>query len=122
MADIQITDELDKPIPTVKIDLTHPSSLVKYLKTEALHLAVLPDFLARKDEILTQAATKPIVFQAKVGHKFQLGNTTPEIDITPAAQASIRINASPGSAGSARAPFPVMASLPRRAGRKIRSH
>jgi hypothetical protein len=44
MDDIQITDQLDKPIDSIKIDLEHPSSLVKYLKTEVLHLAVIPMF------------------------------------------------------------------------------
>jgi hypothetical protein len=97
MPDIQVTDQLDKPIETVKIDLSHPSSLVKYLKTELLHLAVLPDFLERKDKTLIQAATKPIQFQTKAQQKFQLGNTKPEIDITPAGQATIRVNASPGT-------------------------
>jgi hypothetical protein len=43
MPDIQVTDKLDKPIETIKIDPAHPSSLVKYLKTQVLHLAVLPD-------------------------------------------------------------------------------
>ena len=64
MADIQIIDQLDKPVEVVKIDLDHPSSLVKYLKTELLHLAVVPDCLDRKDLLLNQAATKPIKFQA----------------------------------------------------------
>jgi hypothetical protein len=47
MPDIQVTDKLDKPIETIKIDPAHPSSLVKYLKTQVLHLAVLPDFLTQ---------------------------------------------------------------------------
>jgi hypothetical protein len=97
MPDIQVTDQLDQPVETIGIAAAHPSSLVKYLKTELLHLAVLSDFLARKDDILTQAATKPIQFQAKAQHKFQLGNTKPEIDVTPTAQATIRVNASPGT-------------------------
>jgi hypothetical protein len=97
MPDIQVTDQLDKPVGTIKIDLSHPSSLVKYLKTELLHLAVVPDFLARKDETLSKAAPKPLQFQAKAQQKFQLGNTKPEIDITPAGQATIRVNASPGT-------------------------
>lgn len=97
MADVQITDQLDKPIEKVKIDLSQPSSLIKYLKTEALHLAVFPDFLARKDSSLSQAAPKPIQFQGKAQHKFQLGNTKPEIDLTPEVQSTIRVNASPGT-------------------------
>jgi hypothetical protein len=95
--DIQVTDQLDKPVESIKIDLTHPSSLVKYLKTEVLHLAVLPDFLARKDDTLSQAAAKPLQFEAKAQQKFQLGSTKPEIDILPTAQATIRVNASPGT-------------------------
>ncbi len=97
MPDISITDQLDKPIETVHVDLSQPSSLIKYLKTELLHLAVFPDFLARKDDLLTQAATKPIRFQAKATHDFQLGSAQPEIDITPEAEAIIRVNASPGT-------------------------
>jgi hypothetical protein len=97
MPDIQVTDQLDKPVESIKIDLSHPSSLIKYLKTELLHLAVFPDFLAKKDSLLTQAATKPIQFQAKAQQEFQLGNTKPEIDVTPTAQATIRANASPGT-------------------------
>jgi hypothetical protein len=72
MPDIEVTDQLDKRVETIKINLSHPSSLIKYLKSELLHLAVLPDFLALKDSILSQAATKPIQFQAKAQHSFQL--------------------------------------------------
>jgi hypothetical protein len=116
MPDIQVTDQLDKPVEAIKIDLTHPSSLVKYLKTELLHLAVLPDFLARKDSILSQAATKPIQFQAKAQHKFQLGSTKPEIDVTPTAQAMIRVNASPGTNLFDGDPFHVPAKVPDHSG------
>jgi hypothetical protein len=112
MPDIQVTDQLDKPVETIKVDLTHPSSLVKYLQTELLHLAVLPDFLARKDSILSQAATKPIQFQAKSQHEFQLGHTTPEIDVTPNAQATIRVNATPGSNLYDADPFHAPAKVP----------
>jgi hypothetical protein len=112
MPDVQVTDQLDKPIETIKIDLTHPSSLIKYLKTELLHLAVLPDFLKKKDDVLTQAATKPIKFQAQLQHKFQLGNTKPEIDITPTAQSTIRVNASPGTNLFDADPFHAIAKVP----------
>ena len=112
MPDIQVTDQLDRPIETIRIDLSHPSSLVKYLRTELLHLAVVPDFLDRKDKILTETAAKPIQFQAKAQHTFQLGNTKPEIDVTPAAQVTIRINASPGSNLFAGDPFHAPAKVP----------
>jgi hypothetical protein len=97
MADLQITDQLGQPLSSVHIDLTHPSSLINFLKTELLHLAVLPDFLKCKDEVLSKAAPKPVTLQAKFGHPFQLGGSNPEIDITPSAQAGIRVNANPGS-------------------------
>jgi hypothetical protein len=113
MPDIQITDELGQTVAPVKIDLAHPSSLVKYLRTELLHLAVLPDFLARKDSTLSQAAPdKPIEFHAKAGQKFQLGHTKPEIDVTPTAQATIRVNATPGSNLFDDDPFHAEAKVP----------
>jgi len=112
MQDISITDQLDQPIQTIKIDLSHPSSLIKYLKTELLHLAVFPDFLARKDSLLSQAATKPIQFRAKAGHEFQLGGAQPEIDLTPDAEAKIRANASPGTNLFDDDPFHVAAKVP----------
>jgi len=42
MPDVQVTDQLDKPVETIKVDLTHPSSLIKYLKSELLHLVRIP--------------------------------------------------------------------------------
>ncbi len=116
MPDIAITDQLDKPVESIKIDLSHPSSLVKYLKTELLHLAVLPDFLALKDSILSQAATKPIQFQANASHGFQLGNTQPKIEVTPTAQATIRVNASPGTNLFDGDPFHAPAKVPDHSG------
>jgi hypothetical protein len=111
MSDIQVTDQLDRPIETAKIDLRHPSSLVKYLKTE-LHLAVLPDFLARKDIVLSQGAPKPIQFQAKAQHTLHLGNTKPEINVTPTALATIRVNSSPGTNLFFADPFHAPALVP----------
>jgi hypothetical protein len=112
MPDIQVTDQLDKPVDTIKVDLTHPSSITKYLKTELLHVAVLPDFLARKNSILSQAATKPIQFKAQAGQQFQLGSTNPEIDVTPGAHATIRVNASPGTNLFDEDPFHAPAVVP----------
>src|SRR5215467_3894411 len=74
MADIQLTDDLGKSAPDVKIDLSQPSSLLKYAKTELLHLAVAPDFIARAPQPLHTAAPNPILFQLKLEHAFQLGN------------------------------------------------
>src|SRR5690242_2593952 len=92
MPDIQVTDNLGNPVGGIKVDLTHPSSLVKYLKTEVLHLVVVPDFLAMKDTPIGQvAAAKALRFEAGAQHKFQLGNTKPEVDVTPGAKASIQV-------------------------------
>jgi hypothetical protein len=112
MPDIQITDQLDKPIETVKVDLSQPSSLVKYLKTELLHLAVVPDFVARKDLVLSLAATKPIQFQATATHAFELDAEASEIQIAPAAQAAIRVNATPGANLFDSDPFHAPAVVP----------
>ena len=111
MPDIQITDTMDRPVG-IAIDLEHPSSLVKYLKGELLHLTVLPDFLARKDLPLSKAATRPIQFQASVKNGFKLGNITPEIDVTPSAQATIGVNATPGSDLFEDDSFPIQAIVP----------
>jgi hypothetical protein len=98
MPDIKVTDNLHNPVDSIKIDLTHLSSLVKYLKTDLLHLAVVPDFLALKDTPIGQAAVaKPLTFEATAQHKFQLGNTKPEIDVTPEARATIRVNVTPSA-------------------------
>ncbi len=112
MADLQITDDLGKPLSSVNIDLSHPSSLVSYLKSELLHLAVFPDFARCRDEPLSQVAAKPVTLQAKFGHQFQLGGSNPEIDIAPSAQAGIHVNASPGSNLFADDSFRVPATVP----------
>lgn len=116
MPDIEITDQLDTPETKVKVDLAHFSSLFRYLKDEILHLAVVPDFLQRKDKPLSEAATKPIEFQATVGHSFRLGNTTPEVDIAPQAQVTIDVNASPGTNLFDKEPFVVEAKVPAKTG------
>src|SRR5260370_37739787 len=89
MTDIQITDDLGKSTPSVKIDLSQPSSLLKYAKTELLHLAVAPDFIERAAQPLTTAAPNPIAFKLKLAHKFQLRNPKPELDLTPPLPATI---------------------------------
>lgn len=112
MADIQLTDDLGNAAPNVTIDLSHPSSLLKYAKTELLHLAVAPDFIARAPQLLTVAAPSPISFQLTLQHEFQLGNTKPEIDLTPSFQATIRANATKGSNLFEDDPFKVSAVVP----------
>lgn len=97
MADFSITDSLGKPVDTSAVKLTSASSLFNYLKSEALHLAVVPDYLKIKDQPLSQAIPKPATFQFSVQHEFQLGNTKPEIEFKPAAQVGLLANATPGA-------------------------
>src|SRR3954452_19507310 len=96
MPDISITDQTDNAISSA-IDLAHFSSLYRYLKSELLHLAVAPDFLDRKDKILSKAATQPIQFQASATHGFTIGDSQPAISVAPSAKAVISVNANPGS-------------------------
>lgn len=112
MPDIQVTDKLDKPIPSIQIDLSHPSSLLKYLKTQLLHITVLDDFLQRKDELISQAATAPIEFSGTIQDKFEIGSTQPEIEVSPKTKVAIRVNASPGTNLFAVDPFRVPAQVP----------
>ncbi len=111
MADIQVTDQ-GIPVPGIQIDLAHPSSLVKYLKTELLHLAVLPDFLGVKDIPISQVGNKkPVRFDANVQHEFELGSTNPEIDVTPGAHATIQVNTAPNADLFDGDPFQVPATI-----------
>lgn len=97
MPDLSITDSLGNPVDISTVNWTSASSLNNYLKSELLHLVVVPDFINLKDKPLTQAAPKPISFDLSVQHEFQLGHTTPEIDLTPAAQVKLLANATAGS-------------------------
>ena len=94
MPEISITDALGKPVETVKIDPTQPSSLVNYARSQALHLIVVPDFVALEGKGLAEAAPKPIQFRATLGNGFQLGTTAPAITLTPRVQAVLRADAS----------------------------
>lgn len=115
MPDIQITDSVEAP-SGIPIDVKKPSSLLKYLKSELLHLAVVPDFLKLKDLPLNEAARRPTSFKAAVKHDFQLGKTGPEIDITPSAEAIIAINASAGQDLFDDDEFPLPATVPNQTG------
>ena len=116
MADIQLTDDLGKAAPDVKIDLSQPSSLLKYAKAELLHLAVAPDFIARAPQLLTAAAPDPISFQLKLQHEFQLGNTKPAIDLTPLIHPGIRANTTKGANLFDDEPFGIAFTVPDQTG------
>ena len=93
MPDISITDDLGKPVETVKIDPSQPSSLVSYARSQLLHLMVAPDFVALQGTALSEAAAQPTEFQATLGNEFQLGMAQPEITLTPKVQAVLRADA-----------------------------
>jgi hypothetical protein len=116
MADIQVTDDLGKAAPNVKIDFSQPSSLLKYAKTELLHLAVAPDFIERAALPLTAAAPNPISFHLTLQHAFQLGDSNPEIDLSPSFQARIRANMTKGSNLFDEDPFSVASTVPDQTG------
>ena len=93
MPDISFTDDLGKPVETVKIDPSQPSSLVSYARSQLLHLMVAPDFVALQGTALSEAAAQPTEFQATLGNEFQLGMAQPEITLTPKVQAVLRADA-----------------------------
>jgi hypothetical protein len=116
MPDIQVTDDLGKSAPGLKVDLAQPSSLIKYAKSELLRLAVGPDFIDRAAQPLTTAAPNPISFQLKAQHEFQLGGSKPEINITPSFQATIRANSTKGSNLFEKDPFKLACTVPDQTG------
>ena len=116
MADIQVTDDLGKSAPGVKIDLSNPSSLLKYAKTELLHLAVARDFIERALQPLATAAPNPISFQLTLKHTFELGNMETDIDLTPSFQATVRANTTKGSNLFENEPFRAASTVPDQTG------
>ncbi|HTA47663.1 MAG TPA: hypothetical protein VK789_34720 [Bryobacteraceae bacterium] len=97
MPDFSIKDSLGNPIGISSVNWTSASSILSYAKTESLHLIVVPDFIQIKDKPLSQAVADPTTFKVSVQHDFQLGGTTPEVDITPKANATLTINTQSGS-------------------------
>ena len=93
LPEISFTDDLGKPVEAVQIDLSQPSSLVNYARSQVLHLLVAPDFVALRDRALAEAAPQPIQFQATLGNSFQLGAASPAITLTPKVHAVLRADA-----------------------------
>ena len=60
MSTFSLTDNFNNPV-TVPVNWTSLSALSKYLKSEALHLVVFPDFLQHKDELI--APDRPAAFE-----------------------------------------------------------
>jgi hypothetical protein len=111
MSTFLLTDNFNNPVP-VPVNWTSLSALSKYLKSEALHLVVFPDFIQHKDQLISQITPQPLKAQLKVGYKFQLGGTNPEIDITPQTQVAVEINAVAGGNLFDGDPFGVAATVP----------
>ena len=111
MSTFSLTDNFNAPV-AVPVNWNSRSALFKYLKSEALHLVVFPDFLQHKDQLLAQIVPQPLHAQLKVGYKFQLGLANPEIDITPEAQVAVEVNAKAGSNLFEDDPFAVVATVP----------
>ncbi|MGB6941754.1 MAG: hypothetical protein WBE37_05130 [Bryobacteraceae bacterium] len=110
MSTFSLTDNFNNPV-TGPVNWTSLSGLFKYLKSEGLHLAVFPDFIQHKDQLISQIVPQPLDAQLKVGHLFQLGATNAEIDVTPEAQAAVQVNAKSGSNLFDHDPFAVAATI-----------
>lgn len=112
MPDLKISDSLGNPLDISMVNWTSASSLYNYLKSELLHLVVIPDYLKIKDQRLSQAISKPTSFQLSAKHDFQLGGGTPEIDVTPSALVLLQANATADSNLLDGDPFQVPATVP----------
>jgi hypothetical protein len=110
MPTFSLTDNFSSPV-TVPVNWASRSALYKYLKSETLHLVVFPDFLQHKDELIAQISPQPLNAQLKVGNKFQLGGTQPEIDVTPETRVTVEVNAMAGSNLFDGDPFAVAATV-----------
>jgi hypothetical protein len=111
MSTFSLTDNFNNPVP-VPVNWTSGTALFKYLKSEALHLVVFPDFLQHKDQLIGQITPQPLQAHLKVGYKFQLGGANPEIDVTPEAQVAVEVNAKAGSNLFDDEQFVVAATVP----------
>jgi hypothetical protein len=116
VSDIQFTDNTGNPIPGVTPNPNLTSSLLKYLLSDVIQIQPGVDFIGLKDQPLSQAAANPIQFQSAFQHKFQLGNTKPEIDVTPSSQQTLSANAKAGSNLFDSDPFKVAATVPANTG------
>ncbi len=96
MPTFSVTDNFKNPV-AVPVNWRSASALFKYLKSEALHLIVAPDFMERKDQPISKITPQPATSQLKTADKFQLGGAKPEIDFTPDAEIEIQINARAGA-------------------------
>lgn len=112
MADFSITDSTGNPTEISSVKWTSASSIFDYAKSESLHLMVIPDFLKRKDALLSQAFPDPTTFELALEHDFQLGGANPEVNLTPKASATLTVNAKSGSNLFDNDPFHLPATVP----------
>ena len=111
MSTFSLSDNFGNPV-TTPVKWTPGSALFKYLKSEALHLVVFPDFLQHKDQLIGQITPQPLQAHMKAGYKFQLGGANPEIDVTPEGEVSVEVNAKAGSSLFDDDEFVVAATVP----------
>ena len=116
MAILPLTDDLGKSAPDVRIDLSHPSSLIEYAKGKVAHFIVVPDFIGRAAQLLHLAAPNPISFDLKLNQKIPVADAAPEIDLVPGVEASIRANTTAGANLLKDDPFHAPAAIPPQAG------
>jgi hypothetical protein len=116
MPDFTITDSLGNPVDISQVKWTSASSLYNYAKTELLHLIVAPDYIKLKDQLLTAAAPNPVKFALSLGHDFEIGGASPEVDITPTGKVELKINATAGADLFQDDEFHVAAQVPARTG------
>src|SRR5689334_17100378 len=116
MPTFSLTDNAGNAVENVKVDWTSASSLFRYLRSQLLHLIVVPDYLALRHKPLAEAAPQPLDFEIKVGNTFELGGESPEIEITPKAHARLFVNATRDSNLFGDDPFRAAATVPENTG------
>jgi hypothetical protein len=90
MPSIALTDQVGKPVDIGSVNLSRPSSLLKYARAELLHLMVGPDFIALQHKPLNDPACHAIQFETKLANAFPIGTSRPAITFSPTLNAKLR--------------------------------
>lgn len=113
MGDFQISDNVGNSIDGVPEKVNSVGSLVQYVKTEPLHLLVVPDLIKVAKLPLSQAAQgKALQFQLNVQHDFQLDTGNPKIGLTPESKITLCLNTKAGEDLFSDEPFTVSCKIP----------
>jgi hypothetical protein len=89
---------------------------LKYARDQVLHLAVVPDYLARAPQLLTAAAPNPISFQLTLKRKFQFWQHDPGNRVHSSLRATLRANTTKDSSLFDDDPFVVPSTVPAKTG------